>query len=232
DLALALARAALDNLCYFSLAQGVSAMGNGATSRTGSALLVLLRDPADPLAWSAFVERYAPTIYGWCPRRRLPEADRPGVTQGGLPRLVRRLHAFRYDPSRGTFRGWLRTVTRHAWYDYRDSQQRAGGAGDSAAYERLQTVAARDGLFQALEDVFDFEVLEEAKARVQMKVTPRDWKIFQDLAVEGRPARLVAQELHMSVPAVRMAKKRVQDRLRDEISRLEEATPQSPEASP
>ena len=73
--------------------------------------------------------------------------------------------------------------------------------------------------------------IEEAKARVQVQVTPRDWKIFEELAVAGRPAAPVADEFRMTVFAVRMVKKRVQDRLRKAIDRLEDAASDQVEAS-
>jgi hypothetical protein len=64
-------------------------------------------------------------------------------------------------------------------------------------------------------------VLEEAQARVRLRVTRRDWQIFQDLALGGRPGPAVARELKLSVSAVLMAKSRVQKKLRAEIRRLE-----------
>ena len=50
-------------------------MGRASEPPTGSTLFVLLRAPADPQAWKAFVERYGPLIHGWCLQRHLQEAD-------------------------------------------------------------------------------------------------------------------------------------------------------------
>src|SRR5262249_15630863 len=169
---------------------------------------------------------YGPLIYGWCRGRRLQETDAENVTQDVLTRLVRKLRDFRYDPQRGTFRGWLRTLTGHAWSDYLASRQAAVvGTGDSAVLEQLAAVEARADLVEHLAQAFDLELLEEAQARVQLRVSPRDWQIFQDLAVNGRPGPEVAGGLGMTVAAVLMARSRVQKKLREEIQRLEGIDP-------
>jgi RNA polymerase sigma factor (sigma-70 family) len=204
-------------------------MKGDSTLRTGSVLLLLLNNPTDADCWNAFVDRYAPKIYGWCRQWRLQEADAKDVTQEVLAQLVRKLRTFTYDPHKGTFRGWLKTLTHHAWCDYLEDRRRAGGGKGPEVLARLDTVEARQDLLEALAEVFDLELLAEAQARVQLQVSPRDWKIFQELAVEGRPGPAVARELGMTVTAVLMARSRVQKRLRQEIRRLEEASPRAPE---
>jgi RNA polymerase sigma factor (sigma-70 family) len=197
-------------------------MGNHSASGTGSLLLVLLGNPGDAGSWSAFVDRYAPKIYGWCRRLGLQEADAEDVTQEVLTQLVRKLRTFAYDPQKGSFRGWLKTLTHHAWCDYLDKRRRAGVADTSPEVSPiLERLEGREDLATALAEVFDLELLAEAEARVQLQVSARDWKIFQVLAVEGRPGPDLAAELGMTVTAVLMAKSRVQQKLRQEVQRLE-----------
>jgi RNA polymerase sigma factor (sigma-70 family) len=194
---------------------------------TGSTLLALLRDPADSQAWDIFVRRYGPLIHRWCRRWRLQEADADNVTQEVLAQLVQKLRTFRYEPHKGTFRGWLRTLTEHAWSDYAAKNlEPTRGTGDSEVLERLQSVEARTDLMESLAETFDLELLDHAQARVQVRVTPRDWQIFRELTLEERPGRAVARELGMTVTAVLMAKSRVQKKLREEIHRLERVAPQ------
>src|SRR5262245_32084865 len=138
-------------------------MLNLADSRTSPSLLGRLREaPADQAAWAQFVERYAPRVYAWCRQWGLQEADAEDVTQDVLTLLSDRMRRFQYDPE-GSFRGWLRTVTHHAWADFLARRARAGrGSGDSQALERLQAVEARDDLAGRLEAEFDSELLERA----------------------------------------------------------------------
>jgi RNA polymerase sigma-70 factor (ECF subfamily) len=197
-------------------------------SRTGSVLFRLLEDATDQRAWGSFVDRYAPKIYAWCRRWGLQDADAENVTQDVLIRLFRKLPAFAYDPEKGHFRAWLKTLARRVWSDYRDSQQRGGvGSGDSEVLQRLHTLVAREDLLAWLQEAFDLELLEEAHARVRLQVSPRDWMIYQRVGIEGRPGPEVAGELGMSETAVRMAKHRVVERLRRECCRLEGTDPDS-----
>jgi RNA polymerase sigma-70 factor (ECF subfamily) len=200
---------------------------------TGSTLLGLLRDPADSRAWDLFVRRYGPLIHRWCLRWRLQEADADNVTQEVLAQLVQKLHSFRYDPRKGTFRGWLRTLTQHAWSDYLAKNREAlRSTGDSDVPKRLENVEARADLMASLAEAFDLELLEHAQTRVRLRVTPRDWQIFQELSLEQRPGRAVARELGMTVTAVLMAKSRVQKKLREEIGLLEGVEPRPREERP
>jgi RNA polymerase sigma-70 factor (ECF subfamily) len=200
-------------------------MPSGSATRTGSVLLLLLGNPTDAECWNNFVDRYAPKIYGWCRQRGLQEPDAEDVTQEVLTQLVQKLRTFAYDPDKGTFRGWLKTLTHHAWCDYMEKRRRTGGAEANAeVLVCLEKLEAPEDLLTALAEVFDLELLAEAQARVQLQVSPRDWKIFQGLAIESRPGPALAGELGMTVTAVLMAKSRVQKKLRQEIRRLEGAS--------
>src|SRR5207253_2195569 len=102
----------------------------------------------------------------------LQDADAEDVCQMVLVRLAERMRDFVYDPAR-SFRGWLRTLTRHAWSDFVQSRQRAGrGSGADEAERCLYTVEARDSLVAQLEEHFDREIVEEASARVRLRVEP------------------------------------------------------------
>src|SRR5262245_31790225 len=128
---------------------------------TSPTLLGRLRqEPADQAAWAQFVERYGRQVYGWCRQAKLQDADAEDVTQMVLARLAQRMRTFDYDPGK-SFRGWLRTLTRHAWSDFVAARQRGGrGSGDSDTVASLHTLPARDDLVARLEEQFDREVLE------------------------------------------------------------------------
>jgi RNA polymerase sigma-70 factor (ECF subfamily) len=98
----------------------------------------------------------------------------------------------------------------------------AGGTGDSAMIEQLQALEARDDLQARLADAFDHEVLEEATARVRLRVEPRTWEAFHLTAVEGLSGADAATRVGMSVAAVFKAKSKVQKMLREEVQRLQE----------
>jgi RNA polymerase sigma-70 factor (ECF subfamily) len=181
----------------------------------------LRQEPADQVAWAQFVERYGRRLFAWCRYGGLQEADAEDVTQIVLVRLAERMRTFAYDPSR-SFRGWLRTLTRHAWSDFVEARQRGGRAsGDGENDAALQMLPARDDLVARLEGQFDQEILEEATACVRLRVDPPTWQAFQLLAMDGLTGAEAARRLQRTVAAVFKAKSRVQSMLRDEIARLE-----------
>jgi RNA polymerase sigma-70 factor (ECF subfamily) len=184
----------------------------------------LRRTPADQAAWEEFCRRYGRQILLWCRQWHLQDADAQDVTQTVLLLLAEKMRDFDYDPA-GSFRGWLRTVTYNAWRKFASRQHRAGqGSGDAAVEGLLQQVAARDELLARLEEEFDRELLEEASARVRLRVEPRTWEAFRLRVLEGRSGAEVAALLDMKVAAVFMATSRVQRMLRDELRLLEHAS--------
>ncbi len=190
--------------------------------RTSATLLGRLRQgPTDQAAWNDFVQRYGRQIYRWCRQWDLQEADAEDVTQTVLVKLAEKMREFDYDAS-GSFRGWLKTVAHHAWHKFVMSRQRGGvGSGDTAVGELLDSVAARDDLAAKLEEEFDRELLEQAIARVQLRLEPRTWEAFRLLALEGLSGAKAAERLGMKVATVFVAKSKVQKMLQEEIRKLE-----------
>ena len=185
-------------------------------------LLARLRqEPTDQAAWGVFVERYGRHIYRWCRQWKLQDADAEDVTQDILMKLAQKLRAFAYDPSR-SFRGWLKTLTHHAWRDFVDSPRRArAAAGDREVWELMRTLEAREDLVQKLQEAFDHELLEAVKVRVRLRVAPHTWEAFRLVALEGLPVAEVAATVQMQVAMVYVAKSKVQKMLQEEIQKLE-----------
>jgi RNA polymerase sigma-70 factor (ECF subfamily) len=190
-------------------------------SQTSVTLLARLRQvPADQAAWAEFTDRYGRKVYAWCRQWNLQEADAEDVTQTVLLKLAEKMQAFVYDPDR-SFRAWLKTVARNAWNDFW-SGRKAAAAGGSQAVELLRTVEAREDLVRRLDDEFDRELLDEAAARVRLRVTPRTWQAFELTAVQGRSGAEAAAALGMKVATVFVARSKVQKMLQEEVQRLEE----------
>ena len=190
---------------------------------TSETLLNRVRSPLDQAAWNEFVERYGRRIYGWCRQWGLQEADAQDVTQDVLLRLARKMRSFAYDPSR-SFRGWLRTLTHHAWSDFLQDRKRPGAcSGDGEVTRALEQVEARDDLTRWLDEEFTRALFEEASARVRLRVQPHTWEAFRLTALEGKSGAEVAALLGMQVATVFVARSKVQKMLQDEVRKLEGA---------
>jgi RNA polymerase sigma-70 factor (ECF subfamily) len=197
-------------------------MDRQSSSQTSSSLLGRLgRDPNDAAAWGEFVRRYGRKVYVWCQRWGLQDADAEDVTQNVLLEVARKMRVFVYDPSK-SFRAWLKTLAHAAWCDWLEGRRRPGqGSGDKAVLDALASVEARDDLVTRLEEEYDCELLEEAVARVRLRVEPRTWESFRLLAQEGLSGAEAAARLGMKVGTVFVAKSKVQRMLQEEMRRLE-----------
>jgi RNA polymerase sigma-70 factor (ECF subfamily) len=208
-------------------------MADDRSARTSPTLLgKLARSPADQAAWGEFAERYGRKIYGWCRHWQLQQADAEDVTQQVLLKLAQKLRTFAYDPTQ-SFRAWLKTVTHHAWRDVVASRNRPGaGSGDTRVLERLQSVEAREELVDELNEEFARDLLDEAMARVRLRVQPHTWQAFHLLSVEGRSGAEAAERLGMKVATVFVARSKVQKMLQEEVRRLEGRAPEGREKEP
>src|SRR5207245_9035328 len=113
----------------------------------------------------------------------------------------------------------------HAWADLMEARGgTGGGSGDSSVLERLQNLEARDDLAARLEEEFDQELLDEAMARVRLRIAPAKWEVFRLMALDGLSGAEVAQRLSMKVSTTYVVRSKVQRMLREEIAALDSET--------
>jgi RNA polymerase sigma-70 factor (ECF subfamily) len=187
-------------------------------------LLVRIRDGRDTEAWQQFVQIYAPIVYGFARRRGLQDADAADLMQEVLRSVALAAERLDYDPKRGSFRGWLFTVTRNKLYNLLNGQRhQVRGSGDTGAQQRLDEQAGRDGDGEAVwEREYQTRLTALAMERIRGEFQEATWQAFLLTAVEGQPARTAGEALKMSPGAVYVAKSRVLARLREEIQKLQE----------
>jgi RNA polymerase sigma factor (sigma-70 family) len=190
---------------------------------TRASLLVRLRDPKDEAAWRQFVDLYAPLVYGYARKQGLQDADAADLSQHVMSTLIGAVGRLEYDPQRGAFRNWLFTVVRRKLSNWRMAQSKSlNGSGDSATHQLLEqfpAVANAEALWEA---EWEQRVFRLACEQVRADVSAATWQAFWSTAVEGRPGKQVAGELHMSVGAVYLARSRVLARLKECAGSIEE----------
>jgi RNA polymerase sigma factor (sigma-70 family) len=190
---------------------------------TRASLLVRLRDGGDTGAWREFVHLYAPIIYGFARKRGLQDADAADLMQEVLRSVSLAAKRLEYDPARGSFRGWLFTITRNKVFNFLESRsRRVLGSGDSRVQQRLEQQADSDGALSAeWEANYQRTMANQAMERVKGEFQAATWDAFIQTAVEGRTPAQVANRVGLSVGAVYVAKSRVIARLRQEIERMQ-----------
>jgi RNA polymerase sigma-70 factor (ECF subfamily) len=183
-------------------------------ARTRPSLLIRVRDSGDQQAWEEFHARYAPMIGGWC-RQWFPR-ETEDMVQEVMLLLARRLRDFEYEPSRGRFRGYLKTITQNLMADLKERKRWRLVNADGL----IEEVEADQDLRERLESEYDLELLEKAKDNVRGRVEPRTWSAYVETAEQGRKGAEVARELGMKVGAVHQAKYQVLTLLKREIKSL------------
>src|ERR1700721_2879872 len=83
---------------------------------TPVSLLQRLLKPEDAEAWNHFVALYQPLFLAWARRLNVPLADADDLVQEVLVVLMASLPQFQRRAV-GSFRAWLRTITRNQWLE-------------------------------------------------------------------------------------------------------------------
>ena len=205
-------------------------MNDEAEMATSTTLLTRLRDDSDSEAWNDFVIRYSPRVFEWCRRNSLQDSDAADVTQQVLLKLVTTMRTFEYDQHRGSFRGWLKTITTNTVRDLARQWQRRNvkAVGDTFTADQLNSISAPDALNELSEQIeaqYREELISEASARVKGRVQSATWEAWRSTAVDQTKASDVAILVGMTVAEVYVAKSRVNKMLREEVHRLEAAEP-------
>lgn len=192
---------------------------------TQSTLLLRIRDPKDAEAWRAFVALYGPLLYRYARSKGLQDADAADVGQDVLTQVARSMATFTYQPERGRFRDWLGTVTRQRIGRFVESQRRgARASGGEEGGDVLGRVVAPQAEPEWTAE-FNNHLLHAALARIRPLFQADNWRAFERVWFDQRPASEVAEGVGLPVAAVYVAKSRILKRLREEILLLAEDLP-------
>lgn len=194
------------------------------SERTSQSLLIRVQRN-DAMAWERLVRLYSPLVYYWCQESGLPLADLHDVFQEVFHTLARNIRKFK-PVKNGTFRGWLRTMTRNKVVDfYRKSGREPRPIGGTEALRKLEQLPCTEHAFsgQAEMEVSPREMelqnamLRDALSNIRGSFADQTWKAFWMVVIDGRDTSDVASDLSMRPGTVRVAKSRVLKRLRLEI---------------
>jgi RNA polymerase sigma-70 factor (ECF subfamily) len=188
---------------------------------TRASLLVQLRDGANEEAWREFTNLYAPVIYGFARKRGLQDADAADLMQDVLRSISAAISRLDYDRGRGTFRGWLFTVTRNKIYNFLSARRiRPQGTGDSSTNRLLASHPETDDSPDVWETEYQRRLASLAMDHIKHEFQENTWRAFWLAAVEGVPVADVAQQVGMTAGAIYVAKSRVLARLKEEVEQM------------
>jgi RNA polymerase sigma-70 factor (ECF subfamily) len=194
---------------------------------TRHSLLIRLKDLEDAESWKEFFDRYWKLIYGVAIKSGLTESEAQEVVQETVIVVSKKIPDFEYDPSIGSFKGWLMTMTHWRIKDQLRKRKRDAAALHNAMPSTATTFIERipdpDGchLEKLWDDEWQKHIMDLALARVKRKVKPKHYQIFDLCAIKNWPLQKVAQTLSVNIGQVYLARHRVGGLVKKEIKLLE-----------
>ncbi|MBC8326616.1 MAG: sigma-70 family RNA polymerase sigma factor [Verrucomicrobia subdivision 3 bacterium] len=181
---------------------------------TRSSLLERLRELDDDESWSEFFNLYWKLIYSTARKSGLADAEAQDVVQETLITVARHIRDFEYDRARGSFKGWLLTLTRSRITDHIRHRQRRAVVDNALGGELAEelenfpdpTVILPDAQWDA---DWHKNLADTAMQRVQQNVSAKHFQIFHCYVIEKWSVAEISRALRVSAGLVYVTKHRL-----------------------
>jgi RNA polymerase sigma-70 factor (ECF subfamily) len=184
---------------------------------TRATLLFRIRNRDDAAAWSEFDAIYRPMLHRFARCAGLDVAAGEDIVQDCMVAIHRHIDSFEYDPGRGRFKGWLRSIVRSRVTDlFRARRERQG---DTAVFD-----AAAASTESLPDEVFD-KVWRQAHLRycldsLNAEFEPRTMEAFRAVVIDERPVEEICARLGLTPNQMYGIRWRVTNRLRQRMREL------------
>ena len=169
---------------------------------TRQTLIQRLKNTDNEDAWKEFYDFYWQSITGWARRFGCSPAKADDVFQETMVCLLRKISSFEYDPSRGSFRSYLKTIVKGRCYDLfrKESRYIATGNDDSEkeqsnSYLDIMSSGNADTLSLEDDNVWLNSLVRQALRRVYGKVDQVTYKSFCMYVLEDYSVDEVSKRL-------------------------------------
>jgi RNA polymerase sigma factor (sigma-70 family) len=195
---------------------------------TRYSLLSRLQDWDDQESWKDFFDTYWRLIYSIARKSGLTEVEAEDVVQETVVCVAKDINKFRRDRRFGSFKGWLRNLTR--WRVADQLRKRDPNLLSAASGSDGSTTLAEPGEIPApvdaeLERIWEAEwqsnLTKTALERIRRRVKEEHYQMFDLNVLREWPANRVARTLNVSIAQVYLAKHRILTLLRKEVRLLE-----------
>jgi RNA polymerase sigma-70 factor (ECF subfamily) len=177
------------------------------TYTTHTTLLTRLSEGIDPAAWKEFHDRYLELIKGFGRQCGLQPADCDDAAQEVFLALSKSMSDFSYDPEKGRFRSYLKTVSLRIIFRILRQKQDQKPLND---LERIDKSAFTDS---EVEEMWETEWrqyhMRQALGRIESEFNEKDRLAFSLYVLKNRPAEETAKKLGLSLDQVYQAKSRI-----------------------
>jgi len=190
---------------------------------TRATLIQRLKNWQDQSSWQDFFDTYWNLIYGVAIKGGLSKSEAEDVVQETLISVAKHMPTFKYDPSIGSFKGWLLNMTRWRIADQLRKRKHLPVAEESEL-DGLNLEKADEFMPPDLEKVWEAEwesnLLNAAITNARRRLDPAQFQIFDFYVNKEWPPEKVAETFAIPVGQVYLAKHRVMEVIRQEVDRL------------
>jgi RNA polymerase sigma factor (sigma-70 family) len=193
---------------------------------TRSSLIQRLKATINGESWEEFFNTYWELIFHVARRAGLSEADSQDIVQETIVKVHKSLDGFQYNRSQGSFKGWLRAVTRSRLAEHFKKLQKRPLLHEplDEGEDPLANVLDPDG--PALERIWAEEwnrhLIQTALASVKRQVSPKQYQIFKCHCIDEWTVKEVCRSLNVNAAQVYMAKQRIGKLFKEELERARE----------
>jgi RNA polymerase sigma factor (sigma-70 family) len=192
---------------------------------TRYSLLSRLQNWEDNESWKVFFDTYWRLIYSVAIKSGLTETEAEEVVQETILCVARDIQKFKRDRQRGSFKGWLRNLTR--WRIADQLRKRTAVASLNAAGDRrhspfgLQDEPEDENAAADWEQEWQWNLLKAAMDRVKSRVNEEQYQLFDFCVVKQWPVSRITKTLGVSAARVYLARHRISRLIEKEVRRLE-----------
>jgi RNA polymerase sigma factor (sigma-70 family) len=193
---------------------------------TRYSLLSRLQNWEDSESWRVFFDTYWRLIYSVALKSGLTQTEAEEVVQETIICVAKNIQKFKRDRKLGSFKGWLRNLTR--WRIADQLKKRTGllpgdAGGAASEHQPLEEIPdpADDTPALDWEQEWQSNLLKAALQRVKRRVKEEQYQLFDFCVVKQWPVKRISQTLGVSAAQVYLAKHRISRLLRKEVGSLE-----------
>lgn len=195
------------------------------SQKTSHTLLNKMMDPDDN-DWDRFYSVYSNGILAYARSCGCNKAQAEDILQETMVLLINKLRSFEYDPTKGTFRGYLRRIVQRKIFRHFERLKRRGENRLSTEWE--QSMVDPDSLADPDSDKVHWRKLLVVTAlqQIENEYQQNNWsryEIFEDYVLRKVPAAEVAEKHGVTPNNVYQIRKRILNRLRAIIEHLEQS---------
>lgn len=192
---------------------------------TRQSLLNRLKTVENQESWQEFFETYWNLIYSTALRSGLSDAEAQDVVQETVICVVRSMPEFKYDPNIGSFKAWLRKLTRWRVLDHIRKRKSVPTPFANFGAEEPLVLEIPDESDQSFDANWDEQwrkaIIDIAVKKTKARVEEKQFQIFELCAIQGWPVEKVAATLNISAARVYVSKHRVGKIFEEELKTID-----------